>query len=305
MTTRTVRILTIAAAASLAAACADRISASPDGSTLLDAAFTSTPLGFSSTANSFGSVTSSTGGIFVPEHGHGGPHGRNGLREGFDFMGGGLGLDFLGGIGGGHRPFDNDGDDAAASCTTASSGAITCTETLGGLSVTRTETYTTTAGTVQTARDTATNSVTSHIVVTGSRTRRDSSTTTVNNVSDRTVTGLASASTQRTVNGTSAGTESTAGRDSVGSFTSERIIGDTVSGIIVPVASGRPTYPTAGTVIRSMKVTVTYAGQAATSSTRREVITYNGSATAAVAITQDGTTKSCTLPLPHGRPVCP
>jgi len=33
-------------------------------------------------------------------------------------------------------------------------------------------------------------------------------------------------------------------------------------------------------------------------------ITYNGSATATITITQDGTTKTCTLPLPHGMPVC-
>jgi hypothetical protein len=53
-----------------------------------------------------------------------------------------------------------------------------------------------------------------------------------------------------------------------------------------------------------MKVTVTRAGATSTA-TRREVVTYDGSATAKVEITKDGVTKSCTLPLPRGRLSCP
>jgi hypothetical protein len=52
-----------------------------------------------------------------------------------------------------------------------------------------------------------------------------------------------------------------------------------------------------------MNVSVVKAG-ATTTSHRREVITYDGSATAKMVITQDGTTKTCTLPLPFGRPTC-
>ena len=53
-----------------------------------------------------------------------------------------------------------------------------------------------------------------------------------------------------------------------------------------------------------MHSSVTIAGGTPTVHDRREVITYNGSATANITITQDGTTKTCTLPLPHGMPVC-
>ena len=44
----------------------------------------------------------------------------------------------------------------------------------------------------------------------------------------------------------------------------------------------------------------------ATSATtaRREVITFDGSAVAKMVLTTDGTTQSCTIPLPHGRPTC-
>ena len=118
------------------------------------------------------------------------------------------------------------------------------------------------------------------------------------------MTGLASTATQRTVNGTSAGTETTTGKDTAGTFTVARVIGDTTSGIIIPITSGRPTYPTAGSVIRSMKVTLTYTGKTPASSSRREVVTYDGTATAKLVITQDGTTKKCTIPLPRGRPTC-
>ena len=43
---------------------------------------------------------------------------------------------------------------------------------------------------------------------------------------------------------------------------------------------------------------------ATTTKDRREVITYDGSATAKIVITQDGTTKTCSLPLPRGMPTC-
>jgi hypothetical protein len=81
------------------------------------------------------------------------------------------------------------------------------------------------------------------------------------------------------------------------------VIADSISGIVIPVQSGRATYPTAGTVVRSLRVTLTSAG-ATTQSARREAITYDGTATARVVITHDGETRSCTLPLPHGRLTC-
>jgi hypothetical protein len=301
---RTSRILLIGAAA-LAAACTEKISSTSPDSSLLDAAFTSTPVAFEGATSSFAnSGSATTDSAFTPGHGPRGGHGPNGLPGGFDFMGGGLGLDFLGGPFGGGRPFDHGA--LASSCSFDSSrGVITCSSTRNGIATTRTERLTTASGAVQSAPDSSTNSSVVHTSISGTRTRRDSSaTTTVAYTSDRTVAGLASGSTQRTVNGTSAGTESTSGRDTAGAFTATRAIGDTVSGVVVPIANGRPSYPTAGTVVRAMTATLTYAGQAATTRTRREVVTYDGTATAKLVITQDGTTKTCTIPLPHGRPSC-
>ena len=40
-------------------------------------------------------------------------------------------------------------------------------------------------------------------------------------------------------------------------FTAARLVGDTTTGLVIPVVSGKPTYPTAGKVVRQMKATVT------------------------------------------------
>jgi hypothetical protein len=129
---------------------------------------------------------------------------------------------------------------------------------------------------------------------------------TVNSSSSRTVAGLAQASTQRTVDGASAGTETTTGTSTRGSFTATRTVGDTTTGLVIPVATStdaRP-YPTAGTTIRSIQASLQYANEEAVTLSRREVVTYDGSATAKVMVTENGTTKSCTKPLPRGPMTC-
>jgi len=142
--------------------------------------------------------------------------------------------------------------------------------------------------------------------VTGTIVTRDKKdTTTVSSSSDRTVGGLLKTSTTRTVNGKSASLETTVGtnRDTV-KFTTTRMQGDTTVGVSTPVTNGRSSFPTAGSVTRSMKVTAKVTGQADATSLRREVITYSANDTAKVVITHDGTTKNCTLPLPHGHLSC-
>lgn len=72
----------------------------------------------------------------------------------------------------------------------------------------------------------------------------------------------------------------------------------------LPTSSSGPTYPTAGTVIRFMKATLTYTGASTATVSRREVVTYDGSATAKVVITQNDSTRTCTKPLPRGPLSC-
>lgn len=337
---RTARVAAAAAVLLGTAACADFLGTSSQGPSVnqsLTAAFSTVPVGFSNNASTYGGDADGMASLWLP-----GPGGRGFGREGL--MGGGLGDAFAGGIaanasmaGGGRRgPFGGrfGGAKTCEGAFNAGTGWFVCTPiTNNGITFNQQIQYKNTAGTVQSALDTATtNSVQVKSTVAGTisfvrdSTRAswegrkgpphfghligDSTTvltanTTLNHTSDRTVTGLASGSTKRTVNGTSQGEESTTGTSSKGNFTAKRVAADTSKGVEVPIVDGKPTYPTAGTVIRVMNASVTFAGSAATTASRKEVITYDGSATAKVVITINGDTKTCTMALPRGRPVCP
>jgi hypothetical protein len=132
-----------------------------------------------------------------------------------------------------------------------------------------------------------------------------SATIAVSNASERTVAGLAQGSTQRTVSGISSGSETTTGTSTRGEFTATRTIADTTAGVVVPVpTTASAAWPTSGSVIRNMTATLRYTGRDAVSLTRREVVTYDGTATAKVTITENGTTRSCTRALPRGPLTC-
>ncbi len=298
MTPRLHRLLAAALIAGLAACATDRSTTPGTSALALAGAFSTTPLGFNNAVSSFDGSMGGQGWAPRGDHFGGG------------FMGGGLGPDFLGGgldFGMGHGRHGDDHMPPDANCAfNSGTGRVECAaQSFGGLTIVRSAQYKDAAGHVQQAFDTATtNSINTQVTVSGTVVRRDNDTSTVANTSDRTVTGLKSA--QRTVNGTSAGTEKTVGTDSTGHFTAQRTIGDTTKAVVIPapVAGSPPPYPTSGTIVRSMSATLTYDGKSPATSTRREVITYNGTNTATVVITQDGTTKNCTLPLPRGRLTC-
>jgi hypothetical protein len=302
------RILFVAGAAAFIAACASDNSTSPVASSEAAAALISAPVSFDQLNSSFVGDSDPANG-FTPWHEGDGDQNRFGPGW-HEFMGGGLGESFIGGIGFGpafgRGPF-GDWDDSDACAFSTTSNRVECTATnRHGLNVTRSFSFLDALGAVQQAFNrTTTNTVNVTTSVSGTRTHHDDKdTSTVNASSDFTVAGLASGSTQRTAAGKSAGTESTKGiKDSV-AFTALRTAGDTITGLVIPIQSDKPTFPTAGTIIRSMQAVVTLAGQTPSTSSRREVITYDGSATAQVVITHDGVTKNCTKPLPHGPLTC-
>src|SRR5215213_2062332 len=287
----------------LAAACNDANAPANELAIGMASAYSMTPAGFDQLSTSFNA--NSSAGAFQPNfegRGRGGGFGPPGHGPGFGlgFMGGGLGGPFMG-DGLGPRA-----DDSSCAYST-STALVTCTfTTRDGLNVTRISKYTTASGQTQAKIDSTTNTVVSTITVAGTATRRDSSKSVVSHTSNQTVAGLAKGSAQRTVNGTSTGTETTTGTSEKGAFTAKRVAGDTIKAVVIPVPTTTNTrpYPTAGSITRSMTATVTITGQAPTTSSRREVVTYDGSATAKVVITQDGKTQNCTLPLPHGRLAC-
>ncbi len=322
------RIFFIAGAGAVMAACSTDNVTSPVASSQAAAALISAPLSFGATNSSFVGSTAPTNG-FVPMgvsasegNGDNNDHRGPGWSE---FMGGGIGEAFIGGLGfgpgigrgpfenfGRHEADDNDteesdsfdhSDNCAFSTTT---NRIECaTITHDGLTINRSFSFLDATGTVQQAFDTGTtNTVNIKKSVSGTVSHHETVASTVNGSSDLTVAGLATGSTRRTVNGTSAGTDATTGtRDGV-AFTASRAAGDTITGLVIPIQMDHPTYPTAGTIVRSMSATVTLTGQTPSTSSRREVITFDGSATAKVVITHDGVTKNCTKPLPHGRLTC-
>jgi hypothetical protein len=269
-TTRTpARVLAgaLALGAAALAACSDATApASAASAALLGNAFTSATPGYEQLTSSY--AADGQTGTWAPERG--GPGGRGGRRGGDalgfgGFMGGGVADAFLGGpLGGFGRRGPFGGGLPEGTCAFSSdAGRVTCAAvTRDGLTYQRSAAYATAAGAAQAAFDSlTTNSVTVQTSVSGTATftprqrrgfgpgfgrdsagagaRVASATSEVQSASSRTVTGLAPGSTRRTVNSTSAGRESSAGVtvDSV-RFTSVRVMGDTTTGLVVPVRAG-------------------------------------------------------------------
>lgn len=225
-------------------------------------------------------------------------------------MGGGIGPEFFGGVAVGHG-FDRGPFGFGYflfNCTFSSTdGRVTCAPVArGGLTIKRSFAFKDASGTVQPFPNFQTNTINVVDSVDGTVTRHDGRVTSkVDHSSSRTVGGLVSGSTQRTVDGGSKGTEESTGKtaDST-SFTSSRLVADTIKGLVIPLMDNRPTFPTAGTVTRIMQASLTLGSNPPVTKSRTEVITYDGSDTAKVVITKNGTTKTCKLPLPFGKLIC-
>ena len=313
------RILLVAGAAVVMFACATDNATSPLASSPAAAALISAPVGFSATNSSFVGGPAANDG-FVPgaatateDNDNNEAEGENNNDDGpgfGEFMGGGVHESFIGGLNVGgrheHGAFGEDFDDFDNCAFSSTSNRVDCpTVTDDGLTINRSFSFLDAAGVVQQTFDPAkTNTVNIQRSVSGTVTHHQTATSTVTGSSDLTIAGLASGSTQRTVNGKSAGTEATTGTKDGVAFTASRAAGDTTTGLVIPIQSGRPAFPTAGTIIRAMQATVTLSGQTPSTSSRREVITFDGSSTAKVVITQNGVTKNCTKPLPHGELTC-
>ncbi|MEO8910710.1 MAG: hypothetical protein ABI408_10850 [Gemmatimonadaceae bacterium] len=305
------KVVIIASAAIVAASCSRDMSTSPIASTESVAALAAAPISFDQLSTSFiGSSDDKDGFMPSGEHQGNGPNNGIGFGPGWgSFMGGGIGEGWIGGIGFGRGlgdgPFGAFDEDDSCAFSTTTNRLVCGPVTHGGLTVIRSFSFLDASGAVQQAfvRGT-TNTVNVQRNVDGTRNHHETATSTVSSSSDLTVSGLATGSTQRTVDSKAAGTESTTGTKDGVAFTAVRVAGDTTAGLVIPIQDGSPTFPTAGTVIRQMQATITNAGGTPSMSSRREVVTYDGSSTAKVVITQDGVTKNCTKPLPHGKLTC-
>jgi hypothetical protein len=305
--------VSLGAAAVVLAACSDSTSA-PDASSdvttsSMASVYAAAPAGFSELSSSYNATGDE--GAFLPDfdaHGHGrgwkkGGHDDDTRGPGFGLglMGGGMGRFLLGeGIGSTHFLRFRSGK-----CSFVSDTGVVCADTTrhGSVVSGKTIRYVKADGTLQSSLDSATDTVAFVASVKGSTARRDSSTSSVEASSSQTIAGLLGDS--RTVNGTSSGVETSTGNSLFGPFTAKRTTADTISGVVIPKATTKNTrlYPTAGTITRTMSATVEI--QSATlTTTRKETITYDGSATAKVVIEKDGTVQNCTQPLPFGKLTC-
>lgn len=283
------------------AACQDSGPTTASSELLLADGFETVPLGFEEIHHTFGSASDSGTTEWRPgvhpdrRHRH-----RDGLMcgglwglfgPGFDF---GLRAGWFRGVLHGHCAFD------------PTVNRVVCdTVTRSGLTITASAAFYDAAGVVQSGfEEESTDKINVQLGVTGTIARRDGHSSRVAHASDRTVSGLAPGSTERTIDGTATGLETTTGSDETGAFVAVRSLGDTLQGVVVPAEWGRGVYPIAGTVIRAMEVTVTHEGQSPVGRSRREVLTFDGSNVATLVITQNGVTKTCSVPLPHGRPSC-
>ena len=310
----------------VAGGCSDLLNTS-ENSIELSPAFQTIPVGFSANSNSF-DVTGDAGTPFYPESMadlgfHSGPGGGNNRgpggdkRDGFGegglrglLMGGGLGPDFIGAIafgkGKGRGPFGV--FSLPDACTfSESTGRVTCPpKERHGLTVNVSFAFKDVDGVAQAKFDTITTDLVNVMTdVSGTKTRHDGSvTSTLSHESDRTVSGLALGSTQRTINGTAEAHENTTGVREEVAFTAAREAYDTTTNLVIPIVEGRPTIPSAGTVIRRMRVTIQKEGSEPRSKSRREEITFDGTNVVKVKITQDDVTKNCTITLPEKKVVC-
>ena len=328
MSRSTTRLLALAVVGFTAAACSD-FTNDASNTLALSAAMQTVPAGFSANTNSF-DASGDDGLPFFPgainpnevkgeeKHGPGGrdDDGDRDHHDGFGFglrgllMGGGLGPDFIGAFefrrGKGHGPFHsfNLPDNCAFDSIT---GIVTCPDRIErGFTVKSSYVFKTEAGTAQAKFDTlTTNSVNVKIDVSGTKTRNEGATTaTFRHSSDRTVEGLAPGKTERKVNGVAEAHETVTGKRDDVKFTGVRDANDTTTNLVIPIVDGRPTIPRAGKVIRNMSVAITPNGGTSKTKTRREEITFDGTNVISVKITQDGTTKNCTITLPSRKLVC-
>ncbi|MFN0100423.1 MAG: hypothetical protein ACKVS7_17285 [Gemmatimonadaceae bacterium] len=303
------------------AACADFLGG--DSETVEDptlaAAFQSVPIGYSSAQTSYGEEAEGEG-PFYPASVDGGMgpgrgRGRGGqfaLGRGFGpLIGFGIRADFLGGRGFGwlfgRGRFGDPEFNGLANCAyDAVTMRVECRPVTGrrGLTIDRSIAFYDAAGNAQSAFDSVTtDEINTRVRIGGTITRRDSAETVVAHSSDRTVGGLADGSTERRFDGVASGREATTGTDSTGAFSLLRVAHDTISGIVIPKRETGPSYPTAGTIVRVMGVSRTRNGKTV-ALRRREVLTFDGSAVAKLVVTQGERTKTCSIPLPFGRPTC-
>lgn len=183
-------------------------------------------------------------------------------------------------------------------------GRRVCTATSeGGLTVTRSFAFYDAAGAIQSAFDpTTTASINFQMSLNGTITRPHV-TATITRERNMTLSGLAGAETQRTWNGTGAGTENSIATGDRGTRTYAGTSKDTTTNVVFALPRGEHPFPQSGTIVHRVDATATFEGAQSGSRTisRRAVVTFNGTANVPLELGN----RSCTLNLTTKAVSCP
>jgi hypothetical protein len=289
---RTVRFGATAVLALLLAGCAGESSApTPQVATDDDAELLSTALsaGFLDAQGPLGAAMGM--GFGAPVAGTGAGMGLMGGMSGMGGTGGGM---MGGGMGGG------------MGAPPTSDGTILLMMPRG-MNVTRTITFFDAAGAKQERYDSLTTarvvtdeqvSATNTMTVNGNQRA-----TTMEATHHAEVSGLAGRETSVTLNANGTSKVTMAATRNGKAITTTVAARDVTKDLVVPVPRVRGAFPKSGTVTSERTVSATD-GTNRVERAYREVITFDGSASARVTITANGTTKSCTLALDTGRLAC-
>jgi hypothetical protein len=196
---------------------------------------------------------------------------------------------------------------AALAATTGCSlvdGRRVCTATNeGGMTITRSFAFYDATGTIQSAFDPATTaSINFQMSLSGTLTRPHV-TATITRQRNMTLSGLAGAETQRTWNGTGAGTENSTATGDRGTRTYAGVAKDTTTNVVFSLPRSEHPFPESGTVVHRIDATATFEGAQSGSRTisRRAVVTFNGTANVPLQVGN----RSCMLNLTTKAVTCP
>ena len=188
-------------------------------------------------------------------------------------------------------------------CSIVDSRRVFTGTTDGGLTVTRSFAFYDATGAIQSAFDpTTTASINFQMSLSGTITRPHV-TATLTRERNMTLSGLAGAETQRTWNGTGAGTENSTATGDRGTRTYVGTSKDTTTNVVFLMPRSEHPFPESGTIVHRVDATATFEGAQSGSRTisRRAVVTFNGTAIVPLQVGN----RSCTLNLTTKAVTCP
>lgn len=187
---------------------------------------------------------------------------------------------------------------------TPSGGRRVCSGTSNGtLTQTRSFAFYDANGTIQPNFDPVTTASINFQTTLSGTVTRPGFTATISRERNMTLRGLAGAETERTWNGTGAGTESSTATGERGTRTYLGTSKDTTTNVVFKLPRADNPWPQSGTIVHRMDATATFEGaqSGSRSFTRRAMVTFNGTAVVSLQVGE----RNCSLNLATKAVTCP